>query len=88
MNTRTSCRNSHKTTTPEITDQDLYSRYSKLIYHVAWTMKRTTAYQLTDEDVHDIAQAAFLRLIALPQEKRNYPAAYPLRPLPFAGGPN
>jgi hypothetical protein len=39
-------------------------------------MKRITAYHLTDEDVHDIAQAAFVRLIALPQEKRNYPAAY------------
>jgi hypothetical protein len=36
-------------------------------------MKRITAYHLTDEDVHDIAQAAFVRLIALPQEKRNYP---------------
>jgi RNA polymerase sigma factor (sigma-70 family) len=71
MNNKTSVQK-----TAEITDQNLYNRYSKLIYHVAWTMHSITAYHLAEEDVHDIAQAAFVRLIALPQEKRNYPAAY------------
>jgi RNA polymerase sigma factor (sigma-70 family) len=72
---KNSCR-SIRTSTAEITDQDLYNRYSKLIYHVAWTMHSIPQYHLTEEDVHDIAQAAFVRLIALPQEKRDYPAAY------------
>jgi RNA polymerase sigma factor (sigma-70 family) len=71
MNNKTSIQK-----TAQITDQDLYNRYSKLIYHVAWTMHRIPQYHLTEEDVHDIAQAAFVRLMALPQEKRNYPAAY------------
>jgi RNA polymerase sigma factor (sigma-70 family) len=55
-------------------DNQLFKKYEKLVWHVAWKMKRS--YGLDDEDVEDIAQAAFLRLIALPPAKRKYPAAY------------
>jgi RNA polymerase sigma factor (sigma-70 family) len=74
MQTRQTCRTPQPPQT--ITDEDLYDRYHRLAYKVAWTMKRIPQYHLTDEDVHDIAQAALLRLIALPQHKRHYPAAY------------
>jgi hypothetical protein len=57
-----------QTPPPFITDQDLYDRYHRLIYKVAWTMKKVTEYHLTDEDVQDIAHAACVTLINIPQD--------------------
>jgi RNA polymerase sigma factor (sigma-70 family) len=74
MRNRQTCRTPQPQ--QQITDEDLHDRYHRLIYKVAWTMKRIPQYHLTDEDVHDIAQAALVRLIGMSQTQRNYPAVY------------